>query len=293
MSTRPNETKRTPWGRFLRGRSTEPSRAKTAFVLSGGGIQGSIQIGMLRALIERGIRPDVIAGTSVGALNGVILAQRPDEKGVEHLSEIWHALEGEDIFPGNFLSRIVKLIRSNHVFPRTGVERIVDGNVSAINFEDLPIEMTVVACDLDTGEEVRFSTGAIRPALFASTALPGIFPPVSHDGRRLVDGGVVNNVPVNAVDRPDISSIYVLNVSSELDEEKDVKHPLDVLLQAFSIAKGQRWLFDLDRYSTDPRVHVLPRPPFDAIAFDDLSHTRRLEEESYDLTRSYLGSVAA
>lgn len=293
MPSKSAEGSRGAWGKLRRSRSLEPAHSKTAFVLSGGGIQGSIQVGMIKALFEHGIEPDLIAATSVGALNGAVIAQSPGEKGLEQLVGIWNDLEGEHIFPGSFWSRMVKFVSADHLFPRTGIEKIVDDNVRTERFEDLPIEMHAIACDLDTGEEVRFSSGEIRPALLASTALPGAFPPVEHDGRRLIDGGVINNVPVSVVDRPDVSQIYVLNVSSELDEDKEARRPLDVVMKAFAIAKGQRWLSDVKRYSTDPRVHVLPRPPFEGLAFDDLTQTQRLLEESYELTNSYLSSVAA
>lgn len=293
MSSKMGEEGRGAWGMLRRSRSSEPSRSKTAFVLSGGGIQGSIQVGMIKALYERGIKPDVIAATSVGALNGAVIAQSPGDEGLAQLMEIWENLEGEHIFPGSFWSRMVKFVSADHLFPRTGVEKIVDDNVHVERFEDLPTEMHAVACDLETGEEVRFSSGLIRPALLATTALPGAFPPVEHDGRMLIDGGVINNVPVSVVDRPDVTSIYVLNVSAELDEDKEARRPLDVVMKAFAIAKGQRWRFDIEKYATDPRVHVLPRPPFEGLAFDDLTQTRRLFEESYELTKSYLGSVAA
>lgn len=293
MQTHATDLTKGAWSRIRRHRNSDLGKSRNAFVLSGGGIQGSVQLGMLKALIESGIRPDVIAATSVGALNGVILAQDPGPVGLDHLVEIWKGLNAAEIFPGSIWNRVVKMLRTDHVVPRTGVEKIIDDHVHAKNFEDLPIEMCVIACDLDTGEEVRFSKGAIRPALLASTALPGIFPPVQHDGRRLIDGGVVNNVPVNAVDRPEIANIYVLNVGSELDDGKEVRRPLDVMLKAFAIAKGQRWILDLERRSTDPRIHVLPRPPFEGIAFDDLSQTARLTEEAFQLTKSYLGTVAA
>lgn len=293
MSPKSTEKGRGGWSKLRRRRSSETSRSKTAFVLSGGGIQGSIQVGMIKALYEQGIEPDLIAATSVGALNGAILAQTPGEKGLEQLVGIWENLDGEQIFPGSLWSRMVKLISSDHLFPRTGVERIIDENVRVERFEDLPIELHAIACDLNTGEEVCFCTGPIRPALLATTALPGAFPPVDFDGRVLIDGGVINNVPVNVVDRDDVSQIYVLNVSSELVEDRDVKRPLDVVMKAFAIAKGQRWRLDVEKYSTDPRVHVLPRPPFESLAFDDLTQTRRLFDEAYELTKSYLGSVAA
>jgi predicted acylesterase/phospholipase RssA len=173
----------------LRQRLVRESR--TAFVLSGGGNQAVAQVGMLRALIERGILPEVIVGCSAGAFNGATIAASPDLSGIERLEATWDSLKGDEVFPGGRLSRAWNLLtRDDHLFSNQGLRAIFRRGDTPASFEDLVIPLRVVAADLDTGEEVVFARGALEPALLASSALPGLFPPVEIDDRYFVDGAL-------------------------------------------------------------------------------------------------------
>lgn len=265
---------------------------KTAFVLSGGGVFGAIQAGMLKALYEREIFPDLIAGCSVGALNGAVLAQWPGQEGLGRLLETWKKTASMEIFPGSRVARIFRAFREHHTFPRDGLEQVIDQNLKYETIEELPIELKVVACDLDSGEEVVFSSGPLRPALLATTALPGAFPPVFYEGRRLIDGGVVDNVPISVADRRDVSRIFVLNVSAEVEAGR-TRNAWEVVYQAFNIAKAQRWLTELEKYAADERVVVLPRPDVGEVEFDDFSRVEELLDSGYSMCAQYLDKVAA
>ncbi len=267
-------------------------RGITAFVLSGGGVFGALQVGMLKALYERGVFPDLVVGCSVGALNGAVICQWPGIEGLERLIRTWESVGDDQIFPGNRFLRLLKGVRQDHLYPREGLERIIDENIAYERIEDVPVPLRVVACDLDTGEEVVFSKGPLRPALLASTALPGAFPPVHHEGRRLIDGGVVNNVPITIADQGGVKRIFVLNVASEV-EPGQIRTAWDVIYQAFSIAKGRRWIAELERYSNDPRVVVLPRPEPSKVSFDEFSRSEELIDVAYRMAKSYLDQAAA
>lgn len=245
-----------------------PGRPRTAFVLSGGGNLGVSQVGMLMALLEREILPDVIVGTSVGAYNGAALATEPTLTRLERLAEVWASMKGEEVFPGGPLSRAWNLLRrDDHLFSNEGLFRLFDRAGSAEHFEQLAVPLRVVATDLNSGEEVVFASGPLRPAVLASAALPGLFPPVDHDGRVLVDGAVVNGVPMwHALSGP-IDRVYVLNVAGA-ERTRPMRSPLDVAVRAFAIARNQRFDLELRHLPPNVDVIVLPRPDDDRELLD-------------------------
>lgn len=249
-------------------RRVAESQPRTAFVLSGGGNLGVSQVGMLMALLERDIRPDVVVGTSVGAYNGAAVATEPSLTRLERLAEIWAGMKSEKVFPGGPLSKAWNLLRrDDHLFSNEGLFELFDQADSAERFEQLVVPLRVVATDLNSGEEVVFASGPLRPAVLASAALPGLFPPVEHDGRLLVDGAVVNGVPLwHALSGP-VERVYVLNVAGA-ERTRPIRSPLDVAVRAFAIARNQR--FDLEQRHLPPGVDVivLPRPEDDRELLD-------------------------
>jgi NTE family protein len=241
---------------------------RTAFVLSGGGNLGVSQVGMLMALFERDIRPDVIVGTSIGAFNGAAFATKPTMTRLEHQAEVWASLKTEEVFPGGRFTRAWNLLRrDDHLFSNEGLVEILERSGAAERFEELAVPLRVVATDLDTGDEAVFAAGPLRPALLASAALPGLFEPINHDGRTLVDGAVVNVVPLwHALSGP-VDRVYVMNVSGP-ERIRPIRSPLDVAVRAFAIARNQR--FELEMRDQPPGVDVvvLPRPDDDRELFD-------------------------
>jgi NTE family protein len=171
----------------------------TAFVLSGGASLGAIQVGMLRALYERGITPDLIVGTSAGALNGAFVAARPPTPTTaDELGDVWRSVRRSTVFPANPLSGFVGFIgRRNYLVPDWGLRALLTHHLPIEALEDAVIPLHVVAVDLYSGEEVRLSEGSAIEAVMASAAIPGVFPPVSWEGMELIDGGVANNTPIS------------------------------------------------------------------------------------------------
>ncbi len=246
----------------------ETAKTKIAFVLSGGGNRGVAQVGMLRALLERGIVPDVIIGTSVGALNGAVIAHRPTVEAIDHLESVWLNLDREQIFPGTVVSRMWNILRrDDHLVASTGLAELIAAASPAETFSDLKIPLRVVTADLETGEECVLVRGPLAPSLLASSALPGIFPPVDLHHRTLVDGGVVNLVPISHALAGPIDRIYVLDVSDPISDRL-IRSPLDVAMRAFAISRDQR--FDLERQWVPAEVDliVLPAPTDDRNFYD-------------------------
>src|SRR5680860_364341 len=257
-------------------------RPRVAFVLSGGGNQGVSQVGMLRALLERDIVPDVVIGTSAGALNGAAIAARPHLASVDHLTEVWTETESSAVFPQGRLAQVWNVIqRDSHLFSSDGLADIITRSRRAELFEDLVVPLRVIATDLDSGEEVVFAGGPLQPALLASSALPGIFPPVEHDERRLIDGGVVNNVPLWHAWNGPVDRVYVCNVSGEL-ASRATRSPLDVVMRAFTISRNQRFRLELRHAPANVEVVELPRPA-DGREVSDFSGAEALIDEAYRL----------
>lgn len=260
--------------RFRQRRETPVEPGKVAVVLSGGGNRGVAQVGMLRALVEAGVHPDVVVGTSVGSLNAAALARDPSVKGVDDLEAVWIGLSRERLFGDGRLTRAWRLAsRASYLFGSEGLAEIIDG-FGVERFSDLALPLRVIACDLGTGAEAVFAAGPLKPALLASCALPGVYAPVEHDGRLLVDGGVVNNVPVSHALAGPIEHVYVCDTSAELDAQVP-RSALEVITRSFAIARQSRARRDEERYGNDPRVVFLPRVddhrrPFDFGGADDL-----------------------
>jgi NTE family protein len=276
--------------RRARGRDADGDEARppiTAFVLSGGGNQGVSQVGQLRALIERDIVPDVVVGTSAGALNGAAIAYAPNLTGLDRLAAAWTGLTTGDIFPGGKLSRAWNIVRrGTHLFTNEGLLGVMERSTPARSFSDLVVPLRVVAADLDTGEEVVFTKGPLQPALLASAALPGVFPVIEHDGRRLVDGGVVNSVPLwHALSGP-VDRVFVLNVSHGVSDRAP-RSPLDVVITSFAHARNMR--YELERRIAPDHVEIIELPrPADPRDLYDFSGGAAMIDEAHTLASEAL-----
>jgi len=151
----------------------------TAFVLSGGASLGAIQVGMLRALYQRGIAPDFIVGTSAGALNGAFIASRPQSvETADALAGVWRGLRRGQVFPLNPLTGLLGFLGArDHLVPDAGLRRVLRAHLEREYLEQLPIPLHVVAVDVVTGEELRLSTGPVADAVMASASIPAVLPP--------------------------------------------------------------------------------------------------------------------
>ncbi len=260
---------------------------RIAFVLSGGGNQGVAQVGMLRALVEAGIRPDVLIGCSAGALNAAAVAYAPNLTGVARLANVWCELTGNEVFPGSKLSRAWNVVRrGTHLFTSDGLQHIIRMASPARSFADLTIPLRVIAADLDSGEEVVFARGPLEPALLASAALPGVFPIVEHDRRRLVDGGIIDAVPLWHAFCGPVDRVYVLNVSAGA-ASREFRSPLDVVMASFAHSRNLR--YDIEKRFLPDGVEILELPrPVDERDLFDFSGGERLIDAAYELGRAFL-----
>ena len=161
----------------------------TSVVLSGGANLGAVHVGMLRALVEADIRPDMIVGTSVGAINGIYMASRWDDAGVDGLDAVWSGMRRSTIFPTRLVGGLLGFIgKRDHLVPPDGLRRLVQDHADIERIADAPISLHVVATDLLTGLDRRFSSGPAVEAVMASAAIPAVFPPVVINGVPYIDG---------------------------------------------------------------------------------------------------------
>lgn len=181
------------------------------FVLSGGGNLGALQVGMLYALVEKGLRPGMIVGTSVGAINGAFLAGRPDLPGIAEIARLWTSLRRKDVF-GVDVSALVGGFRGRprHLFASASIRRILESFLTFTRLEDAPIPLNVVATEFGSGEAVILNSGDAATALLASSAVPRLLPPVEIGGRLLVDGAAAADVPLRQAFGLGAREVYVL-----------------------------------------------------------------------------------
>jgi NTE family protein len=156
---------------------------ETAFVLGGGGVLGAFEVGMLRALSEAGIAPDVVVGTSVGAINGAFVAADP-EGAAEWLSAVCQGEALQRAFRETIFGRVARLARSGtHLHSIEPLRQMLEGALPGSDFADLRLPFHCVAASIEQASAHWFSSGPVVPAVLASCAVPGRSPP-SPDARR-------------------------------------------------------------------------------------------------------------
>jgi NTE family protein len=255
----------------------------TAFVLSGGASLGAIQVGMLRALYERGIVPDFIVGTSAGALNGAFIASRPQSvETADALAGVWRSLRRNQVFPLNPLTGLLGFLGArDHLVPDSGLRRVIRAHVEREYLEELPIPLHVIAVDVITGEELRLSRGPIADAVMASASIPAVLPPVDWEGRMLMDGGVANNTPISHAVELDAREIYVLPTGHACALEQPPRGALTTALNALTMLTHHRLVDDIEKHRHDAELVVLPPPCPLAIAPTDFAHAELLIARGY------------
>src|SRR5215217_3246083 len=266
----------------------------TAFVLGGGGQLGAHEVGMLRALLERGIRPDLVVGTSIGAINGAAVAAEPSPAAVERLARTWSGIERDDVFAGSILGRLGTLARTRtHLHDNASLRARLAETLPA-RIEDLAVPFQCVAASIEQAAEHWFSEGPLVDAVLASSAVPGILPPVAIDGEHYVDGGVVNSIPVGRAVALGARTVYVLHVGRLDRPLEPPRWPWEVALVAFEIARRHRFVGDLAALPEDIEVHVMPTGQADPPRYNDLSQLRYrgTSQIAERIERAHAASVA-
>jgi NTE family protein len=261
----------------------------TAFVLSGGGSLGSIQVGMLLALAEAEITPDMIVGTSVGAMNGGWVASRCDAAGIAALADLWRSLTRGKVFPTSLTAGLLGFLgQRRNLVPDTGIRNLLKHHLSFRRLEEAPIPLHVVATDVLSGQDVLLSTGDAVDAIAASAAIPAVLPPVRINGRDLVDGGVVNNTPLSHAIALGATIVWVLPTGYSCAMPASPRGALAMVVHAFTLAINQRLALDVARFEGTADLRVIPPLCPVRVSPVDFSQSASLIERSRDSTRRWL-----
>jgi NTE family protein len=187
---------------------------------------------------------------------------------------MWETMAAAAVFGESMLRRARNLVNHwTHIHSNEPLKELVDTWVPFTNIEDAFVPFQCVAACIETSAEHWFTQGSVRDAVLASSALPGVLPPVEVGGRHFIDGGVVNSIPVSRAIELGAEEVYVLHVGHIDDPLQVPRHPWDVAMVSFEISRRHRFHRDLEVADDNVTVHVLPtgRPPG---RFNDLTKLR-------------------
>jgi len=269
-----------------------------AFVLGGGGVRGAVQVGMLQALFEAGVAPDLVVGTSIGAINGAAVAADPSVAVVDRLGAAWASPTAEQVYGEPWYRQLTRLARSRtHLYDPAALRRLIAGTLGEHStFEDLAVPLVVAAASIERASEHWFDTGPLVEAVLASASVPGALPPTEIRGEHYVDGGMVNSIPLGEAVRRGATTVYVLQVG-RIEEPLTVPaKPSDVARVSFEIARRHRYFRELEEARRVATVHVLPTggalPGDEKLgAFRRMDSTAARIGQSYAAARDYLAAV--
>ena len=296
----------------------------TAFVLWGIGSLGAAQVGQLRSLTAAGLRPDFVVGASVGALNAVYYAAHPEPDGVDEMARLWLDLGRHDVFPLGLVealnvlaadvTRPVRgLLRAfgltNHVFPLNpatlvpGIagwndhvigsgrfERFLTRVLPVDRLEQTSIPVHVVATDVLNGQAVDLTSGPAVPALLASTALPGVYPPVDLEGRVLADGGMASRTTLDLAVELGADEVYLVTPGYDCRLPERPSSALAMAIHAFNLLDEQRWAASIANVDAGVKVCRLPALCPGTLLPVDFTHTADLIEQATRATADWLES---
>lgn len=269
--------------------AAEAAGSRTAFVFAGGGSFGAVQVGMLDALVRRGVRADVIVGSSVGALNGAYFAGNPTLDGVRRLEAIWRGLRRRDVFPVGWRSLLGFLYRRDFLVASDALRALVENNLGYENLEDAKIPIHIVATNILTGGTVVLSQGSAAQAIIASAAIPVVFPPVQFTDLYLADGAVSSNTPVSAAVARGARRLIVLPTGYACALEKPPRGAVANALHALTLLIARQLTAELQElegtgidYFVLPPLCPLSGSPY------DFSQTAALIERAVQVTDAWI-----
>jgi len=268
-----------------------------AFVLGGGGHMGAHEVGMLGALLERGVVPDLVVGTSVGALNGAAVAADPSTDTVDRLERAWVNLGQDPVFDRSPFAGAANLVRTRtHLYSNRPLRDLIDRALPAKDFADLKVPFQCVAACIERAAEHWFTQGPLAEAILASAAVPGLLPAVEIGGEHFIDGGIVNSIPISRAVALGATEIHVLHVGRIERPLEPPRNLWQVAVIAFEIARRHRFAHDMATIPQGVTVHVLPtgetepvRPEsLAAMRYRNVSGVARRIEQARRATAAYL-----
>lgn len=273
----------------------DQARGPVALVLGGGGILGASEVGMLRALLEAGVVPELVVGTSVGAINGALVAADPTRAAVDRLTHLWTEATRAGVFTESWWRRAARVARlGTHLHSGDALRDLLAEHLPDCGIEELPVHFECVAARIETASAHWFDSGSLVDAVLASCAVPGLLPAVTIDGGHYLDGGLVHSIPIARALSLGAREVYVLQVGR-------IEHPLEaprraweVGVVAFEIARRHRFNEELASVPASVAVHVLPTgvdsSPSFSLRYRGSDMVRERIEGAYAAARDYLGA---
>ena len=267
-----------------------------AFVLGGGGVLGAVEVGMLRALFRAGLRPDLVLGTSIGAVNGALVAADPTEAVTDRLVQLWASPEASEVYGDSVARQLRRFATRTHLHSPGPLRRLLEGALGATaTFEELRVPFRCCAASIERAAEHWFSSGPLVRAVLASSSVPGLLPPTEIDGEHYIDGGIVNSIPIGEAVHAGAKKIFVLQVGRIERALAPPRRPWEIAQVAFEIARRHRFAREMAQLPEGVVVHVLPtgglNPREDSPwAYRDMAAVGRRISRAYTASRHYLAS---
>jgi NTE family protein len=243
---------------------------------------------MARALMEAGHHPDLLLGTSAGALNAAHLAADPTLEGVAALARLWTSVRRPDVFPVHPGRVVAGLLGTrDSMISASALTRWLRSTTVLRRLEDGALPLTVVATDLETGEEVGLESGPAVPALVASSAMPGIFPPVRIGDRWLIDGSVASDTPVRAAVKAGADQVWVLPSVPSVPMLRP-RTAIDVMLRSVSITLARDTAATVATWAGRCELYMVPAPVVPGVSPFNFDKSEQLISAGYRLTQAWL-----
>ncbi len=272
-------------------------RGPVAFVLGGGGVLGAVEVGMLRALFRADIRPDLVLGTSIGAVNGALVAADPSTAVTDRLVRLWASPEASEVYGDSVARQLRRFAARTHLHSPRPLRKLLERELGAgTTFADLRVPFRCCAANIERAAEHWFNTGPVVPAVLASASVPGLLPPSQIDGQHYIDGGVVNSIPIGEAVAAGATQIFVLQVGRIERELSPPRRPWEIAQVAFEISRRHRFARELAAVPDGVQVHVLPtggRQSRDDSpwAYRDMAAVGRRISRAYTASRHYLAQL--
>ena len=270
--------------------------ADTAFVLGGGGLLGAVEVGMLRALLEAGVRPDLIVGTSVGALNGALVATDPAPRVVDRLVRLWESAAGSgEVYGDGPVRQVTRAVRTGtHLHSAKPLRDRLVQELGDLTFAELAVPFQCCAASIERAAEHWFTSGRVTDAVMASAAVPGLLRPARVADEHYLDGGIVNSIPVGRAVECGATTVFVLQVG-RVDRPLSVPtRPWEVARVSFEIARRHRFHREMAELPAHVTAHVLPTGGGDVrrddslLSYRDFATVMRRIDRAYDASSAYL-----
>jgi NTE family protein len=259
--------------------TVEVSKPKIALVLGGGAARGFAHVGVIRALEQEKVPIDLIVGTSVGSLIGAIYAYDMNSFELE-----WTAftLEKDSIFDYGLMMAFTSM----GVAKGDKLEAFVKSKVPTANIEDLKMSFAAVVTDLNRGTRVVLDKGSVAKAVRASSAIPGVFQPVDHQNKMLVDGGVIDNIPVSVAREKGADIVIAVDISENVINF-NITNLLEVMLQSIAIMGAE------NAKTRKKEADVLISPKVGDVGMLDFSQKKRCMLAGIEATQKMMPDIKA